>query len=488
MRIKYHATPTIGRFHDSKHFVKGILGPVGSGKSTGCCWELFKRASEQRPNSRGYRKTRWAVIRNTYRELKDTTLNTWFEWFPEDIYGKFNYGDMRHSMSFNNVDMEVLFRALDKPQDIAKLLSLELSGAWINEAREIPKGILDTLTDRVGRYPPKREGGASYSGVVMDTNPPDDDHWWYKLAEENTPEGWEFFRQPGGLLEKDGIFTENPLAENLKNLEEHYYLRRMAGKDLDYIRVYYCGQYGFVREGKPVWPEYIDAIHCPGIEFTPNKLLPIYVGIDFGLTPAAVFGQRTVHGRWVIFDELVTEDMGATRFSKILGQKIRSKYPEFKFDIWGDPAGEHRSETDEKTPFQILNKHGIKAKPAYTNDFTIRRDSVGNLLLMMLEGKAALTITNQAKILRKAMNGGYCYRRLQVSGGEKFADKPDKNNKFSHVAEALQYMMLGAGEGQTVIGAEADQVTLEQIKAMEAQHLPPQFRTPNQGGPLDLGN
>lgn len=163
MKIKYIATPTIARFHGDRSFVKGIMGPVGSGKSTGCCFEIMTRAQTQRPSPRGVRMTRWAVIRNTYRELKDTTLNTWFDWFPEDVFGPFNYGDMRHTIKYGNIAMEVLFRALDKPQDIAKLLSLELTGAWINEAREIPKGILDTLTDRVGRYPAKRDGGASYS-------------------------------------------------------------------------------------------------------------------------------------------------------------------------------------------------------------------------------------------------------------------------------------------------------------------------------------
>ena len=36
---------------------------------------------------------------------------------------------------------------------------------------------------------------------------------------------------------------------------------------------------------------------------------PIYVGIDFGLTPACVFGMK-IRSRWVILDELVAEDMG----------------------------------------------------------------------------------------------------------------------------------------------------------------------------------
>ena len=48
----------------------------------------------------------------------------------------------------------------------------------------------------------------------MDTNPPDTDHWWYKLREENCPTEFKFFRQPAG--DSEG-------AENLDNLPEGYY-------------------------------------------------------------------------------------------------------------------------------------------------------------------------------------------------------------------------------------------------------------------------
>ena len=38
---------------------------------------------------------------------------------------------------------------------------------------------------------------------------------------------------------------------------------------------------------------------------------------------------------------------------------------------------------------------------------------------------------------------------MQVSG-ERYDDKPDKN-RFSHIHDAMQYMMLGAGEGRQVM-------------------------------------
>ena len=142
---------------------------------------------EQKPSADGKRKSRWVVVRNTYRELADTTVKTWLDWFPEQYLGPFIQQDMTHHISYGDIEAEVLFRALDRPQDVKKLLSLELTGAWINEAREVPKSVIDMIQGRVGRYPSKREGGPTWFGVIMDTNPPDNDHWWYTLAEVDKP-------------------------------------------------------------------------------------------------------------------------------------------------------------------------------------------------------------------------------------------------------------------------------------------------------------
>lgn len=448
-KIEYRACPTLAAFHLSPAFVRGIRGPVGSGKSTACSWELHRRARQQARAPTGKRKTRFAVVRNTYRELADTTLKTWLDWFPEEIVGKFNHQDMAHYIAIDDVECEVLFRALDRPDDIKKVLSLELTGAWINEAREIPKGIVDALGDRVGRYPSMRDGGCTWRGVVMDTNSPEDDHWWYRLAEEERPEGWAFFTQPGGLIESGGRFIENPAAENIANLEPGYYRTRAAGKSRDYVLVYYANQYGFVKDGRPVYPEYKDAIHSAKDMLKPVAGLPIYVGIDFGLTPAAVLGQRTVSGQWRWFDELVTENMGAVQFSKLLAPRLR-EYHGFEFRIFGDPAGDSRAQTDEQTPFMILKVNGIDATAAGTNDPVIRREAVAGACSRMIDGEPGLMVSPKCRVTRKGMAGGYGYRRLQVGGEERYADYPDKN-RYSHPCEAAQYMMIGAGEGDQII-------------------------------------
>ena len=45
---------------------------------------------------------------------------------------------------------------------------------------------------------------------------------------------------------------------------------------------------------------------------------------------------------------------------------------------------------------------------------------------------------------------GYRYRRMQITGTDKYDIVPDKN-RFSHPHDSLQYMLLGGGEGRQLI-------------------------------------
>ena len=432
--------PIAEAFLHDPAFVSGIMGPIGSGKTTACIVKALLASARQPKDKQGRRRSRGAIIRNTFPELKTTTIKSWHEWVPQDCGRWQSEGPPTHFVSGpDGLDMEVMFLALDRPEDVRKLLSLELTWAYINEAKETPKAILDGLTGRVGRFPPVRDGGCNGPQILMDTNPPDSDHWWYKLAEEQRPEGFAFHRQPGG---------RTPEAENLDNLPPGYYTRAVAGKDADWIKVYVDGEYGFVRDGKPVYPEYVDSTHCRAFELNPK--LGIYVGLDFGLTPAATFGQRSFSGQWRTRHELVTEDMGVSRFADLVGRFLRENYDGWTVTITGDPAGEGRDH-DERTAFQILAAHGVHAKPAKTNEWSARRDAVAQSMTRLIDGEPGYLLHPDCRVLRKAKQGGYCLRRMAIVGQERYKDAPDKN-EYSHVAEAEQYMMLGGGEGKRVVG------------------------------------
>jgi hypothetical protein len=363
------------------------------------------------------------------------------------------------------IDCEVIFLALDQPKDVRKLLSLELTGAWVNEARELPKAVIDGLTHRVGRYPTKRDGGASWHGIWMDTNPMDDDHWWHKLAEKEKmsgPYAWKFFNQPGGVIEvphdelpenpeaNDFIFASgkwwmvNPKAENVDNLPAGYYQQMLLGKNLDWIRCYAEGKYTYVQEGKPVWHEYDDNIMSGDVQYDPT--LAIQVGVDFGLTPAAVIGQRYPNGRWVVLDEVVTMDMGLERFGNLLLSDLNMKYPKAQVLLWGDPAGMARDAIYEVTAFDYLRTLGLRAQPTPSNDFKVRREAAAAPMQRLIAGKPGLMVASHCKLLRKSLSGGYHFKRVAVGAGhERFKDAPNKN-EHSHVGDAFGYLMLGGGE------------------------------------------
>lgn len=420
------------------------MGPVGSSKSSACCIEIFRRACEQEPFN-GVRKTRWAVIRNTYPELKSTTIKTWAEWFP--------FGQMKWDAPIScrvtqdlpdktRVEMEVLFFPLDRPEEIGKLKSLELTGAWINEAGEVAKPVFDMCTQRVGRFPPKRMGGPTWTGVLLDTNPPDDDHWYYRLAEKQKPADWDFFRQPGGLKEENGEYVPNPDAENIQNLPggHQYYLRQVSGKKKEWIKVFLLGTYGSVVDGKPVWPEYNDDIHCKPLK--PIEGLPLILGFDYGLTPACVISQLTPRGQFRVLDELVSKDMGIRQFARdVVKPHLALNYHNHKFQAVGDPSGVARKDTDEKTCFMELAEQGIPAVPASTNGFIARREAIAKYLTKMTDGLPGFLIDPKADYTRRGMNGRYQFKRVQIAGDERFRDEPDKND-FSHPCEAAQYAAL----------------------------------------------
>ena len=431
------------------------------------------RAVQQKPSPiDGIRYSRFVIVRNSYPELKTTTIKTWQDMFPESTFGPMLYTPpITHHIRLPardgaaGIDCEVIFLALDQPKDVRKLLSLELTGAWVNEARELPKAVIDGLTHRVGRYPTKRDGGASWHGIWMDTNPMDDDHWWHKLAEKEKmsgPYAWKFFTQPGGVIEvphdelpenpeaNDFIFASgkwwmvNPKAENVDNLPAGYYQQMLLGKNLDWIRCYAEGKYTYVQEGKPVWHEYDDNIMSGDVQYDPT--LAIQVGVDFGLTPAAVIGQRYPNGRWVVLDEVVTMDMGLERFGNLLLSDLNMKYPKAQVLLWGDPAGMARDAIYEVTAFDYLRTLGLRAQPTPSNDFKVRREAAAAPMQRLIAGKPGLMVASHCKLLRKSLSGGYHFKRVAVGAGhERFKDAPNKN-EHSHVGDAFGYLMLGGGE------------------------------------------
>ena len=470
-------------------FFRGIRGPVGSGKSVASAVEVFRRALQQAPNEQGIRRSRWAVIRNTGPQLKTTTIKTWLDWFPEDVYGPFLWGvPFTHRIMVGDVDLEVIFLALDDEADIRKLLSLELTGVWANEAREMPKAIIDACTMRVGRFPSMREGGPSWYGMIADTNAPEDDHWWPIMSGDapipefmtpqevlmlRKPEGWRFFTQPPAMVEEKNVdgdvigYTISDEAENRKNLTPDYYNKIITGKSKDWIDVYVMNRLGTVSEGKVIYPDFNDQVHVAKEILYPSPNRTLYVGLDFGFQPAAIFAQRYARGQWNILDEIVADDLSTPAFAGEIKAKIKelTSSVDQEVRIFGDPAGDQRTpgREDSASAFKILKQHGIIAKPAPTNDPAVRIECVKAVIDRMIDGRPALLVSPKCATLKKGFVAGYCRRRINVNGAPRYEERPAKN-KYSHPHDALQYLFLGAGEGRALTVGQSSSKPKAQAK------------------------
>ena len=431
IRYSYEHVPTIREFAASNARIRGLIGPFRSGKSSGCAVEIVRRALAQKPGTDGIKRTRWLVVRNTFRQLEDTTIHTVHMWLPPQHFGRYYPSDHRYVVKgFEGTEFEILFRARDRPDHVSNLLSLEVTGSWVNEAREVPWTIIDAIQGRIEQWPSKAMGGCSWAGLFMDTNPPDQDSDWYRFFEEKKHPDWfaKIFRQPSGL---------SPEAENIPNLTNPNYYRMLAeGKKPEWIKVYVHGEYGFVVDGKPVYDEYSDTLHRREVDPIPG--VTIRRGWDFGLTPACCFSQLLPDGRWLVFDEMTSTDMGFDKFSDdVLEHCRRSFRGDVRFEEDADPAGDIRAQTDKGTCFQIGRSKGIDLDGS-EQDPVLRMESVRKPLRTLIGGEPQFVLHPRCKTIRKGFLGGYNLRRMQVAGPERYVSRPDKG-MYSHIMNAMEY-------------------------------------------------
>lgn len=442
--INYTPPRTGQQFMESDAKMRVLMGPVGSGKSVTCSFEIIRRAALQEPDATGKRRTRAAIVRETARQLQDTVIKTFLDWFPPGQCGRYMRTTKTYFFEVGDVECEIMFRALDDADDVANLNSLELTFAWFNECRDIHPEIVDAMSKRVGRFPSSKDGGPTWHGMWGDTNPPTMDTWWYYQMEHIDPKdgvspndnGWDVFKQPSGRSQQ---------AENIENLPDGYY--DTQGRSEDYIRVFIDGEYGLSSNGQPVYQYFRPDYHIAGqsLRYIENGVRPVVIGMDLGLTPAAVVGQQDPRGRALILDELVSFDMGIQRFVRtMLKPLLYERFPGAPVLIVVDPAGVQRAQTDERSAVDIIKAEGLRVISAKTNRVSARINAVDEYLMRQVDGDPGFLMDPRCTQLKAAMMGGY---RFDKNGG---IDK----NKHSHVAEALQYLMLhiaSAGEGQHMI-------------------------------------
>jgi hypothetical protein len=436
--IDYRPAPTVSEFIQQyipgELFYAFIVGPFGSAKTTGSLFKIAYMASLQAPSPiDGIRRTKAVVVRNTAPQLRDTTLASWNYWFKDGIAGSWRATEKNFTLRFGDVECEVLFRALDTADDVSKVLSLEITFAILDEFVQIAPEIVEGLSGRCGRYPPKIEGGATNFGMWGASNPGEEGTSWHELLIENRPENVFYYHQPSGL---------SPDAENLENLPPKYYENLEKGKSESWKKQFIEAEWGFSVAGKPVVPTFNRQLHVSPVPLKGNPDLPLVIGYDPGVQHSAlIFGQLDMYGRLHVLEDLPLEGYGAERMAyERLIPIIKAKYQGFEIIIAPDPAANSRTPTNETTVADVLRSPKFQKfwsiKIANTNLLTPRLDSIEHFTTRLTSKGPALVVDPRCKTLIRALSAGWRY--VQTRKGDD-RPEPDKNI-WSHPGDAFGYL------------------------------------------------
>ena len=437
-------------FIESDAIVNTIAGPIGSGKTNCAIMRMLKHAYTMPVCSDGWRYWRGMCVRDTYRNLYETTLATWHQWFPKHV-GKFTGGSDRpanHVLKFNLPDgsklqIDMTFKAMQNTTIEGVTRGWEGAWAWMNEGDLFDEDVLTHLVGRVTqmRYPPRRwyDEGQSYEPqVIIDYNPPDMDHWLYFLREERQPEDYTMFWQPSGLCAQ---------AENVQNLASagHTYEKLAKNNPKWWVQRFVKAEYGYDRSGEPVYVEYDDHLHCSAQDL---EILdrPLRIGLDQDLHAAAIIGQLTSELQLRIPGEVVPGRMGATRFAEYLAAELEENYRGLPIErVVADPSGFYGAdkEGDELAWAEtVSNIIGEPIYPAVTNELSARLDGVRGMLTRLVPGgQPELLISRRCRMLRKGFMSHYRYKKVMVGNTSRLEKVPDKND-YSNPHDGLQYLVL----------------------------------------------
>jgi hypothetical protein len=455
MGVEFSAvdTPVIRAFMKSDAFGRLIAGPVGSGKTTACIIELFRRAMEQEPAPDGFRYTRYAIVRETLKQLKDTVLKDCRDWLGG--LGEWRVSENTFHLNFGDVRSEWVFIPLEDATDQGRLLSMQLTAVWASECIEMNFDILAPVTGRIGRYPRAQWGTPTWCGFIADTNYPTEMTPWHEFM-ENPPKDWQIFKQPSGL--SDEAENLNWLLQNKDTIKlpindpqrlaagRRYYERLVEtyGENSDWVKRYVYAQYGDDPTGAAVFKETwkTDFHSVPDLNVIPGY--PLIIGQDFGRNPWSLICQVDHMGRLLVHEEVPGTNVG---LEKHVLQNLRprlygNKYLGYRIAIVGDPSGGAKGVVAEESCFDALKRLGLPAFPAVTNDIEPRLRSVEALLGRQVNGGPALVVNRtKCPFLVRAMAGGYRFTKTKQGGLRVVPEKFDKEG-FSHVADCLQYVCL----------------------------------------------
>lgn len=220
--IDYIPGPVALEAHQSAAQVKLAWGPLGTSKTTWLCWRIAYLA--QVAARAGY-SLRALLVRDTYRNLADSTLQTWLHWFPEGAAGHTARSDpVDYKLFMGGRYHDVLFRHGQTEQDASMFLSTEydfigleeIAPAYLPGGRHVSPGIAEGVFDMAYSRLTREIKRAAAIGpeLAMTCNSPPLTHW-----------------ASTRIIDRDEDYLEKlhwahwmfPVADNAHNLRPDYY-------------------------------------------------------------------------------------------------------------------------------------------------------------------------------------------------------------------------------------------------------------------------
>ncbi len=390
---QYEATSLISRF---KHFA--AYGGSRSGKTFILIYALIVRASKV--------KSRHLVMRRTFSSVKravfmDTLPKVLSICFP-NLKVRYNRTDYYITLPNGS---EIWFSGMDSGDRVEKILGMEFSTIYFNEASELEYSPIQIVLTRLA------EKNALVKRIFYDFNPPSMLHWSYWLfIEHMDPMDDEPLANP----EEYGHILMNP-KDNLDNIDEEYIklLEKMPEKER---QRFLEGKFSDDTDGRAYY-SFDRATHVDdSIQYVGGTK---HIGMDFNVHPMTATVAGFVNGRIEIYDEAFLENSDTQKMSDHLVKcgHIGTVYP--------DSTGKNRK-TSGKSDHQILKDNGFRIQTVHN---PIQFDRVNNVNRLLSEGK--LVIHPRCKKLINDLN--------RVSWKDNKLDQKT-DPMLTHISDALGYL------------------------------------------------
>lgn len=417
--ITFNPNPVQKEFIESENKADLFSSRMGEGKSAGLCWASFYHVRHNPGAIHGF-------IRDTWENLRDTTLQEFFRWFPPGVCGTWNESKKTYTWASGLGDGRIQWLGMDDPQDAGKLQSRPFAGLFIDEpapatqSAGIPELVFDIGLSRL-RQPDMR-----YYVCKLATNNPDETHWLYRR-----------FVDPG---EEGFVVHQTIRPENERNLPADYYadLRKHWAHNPNLIERFVEGRYGTVQAGRAVTPEWSDRLHLATGLF-PIRGTELVLLWDFGLNPTCIVTQVTPLRQWFILDAIVGDEMGVEELiAAAVKPLLASRYRGFKWRHVVDPAGKEREQTSaSRSAIKCIRQQLgglVRLGPVAFADR--ERPLRAILRQTTLGGQGVVQVDRQrARAVAQALKGGWHYH---VARSGVVSVNPEKD-MHSHPGDAMGY-------------------------------------------------